>query len=120
MKAEASGILEMGRGAIMERANYEMQKIVENILDENTKAESKRVLTLKLTFSPSGDRSKISVEAQAASKLAPLTGIMVGLCVGRSGGEYYAKEMSAEIPGQLSIDDPDEASLKLNKAANLK
>ena len=34
---KAKSILEMARGAIMERVDYEMAKIIENILDENTR-----------------------------------------------------------------------------------
>lgn len=32
-------ILDMGRGAFKERVDYEMQKVIDNILDLNTNAE---------------------------------------------------------------------------------
>ena len=46
---EAKSVLEMARGAIAERADYEMDRIIKNILDPNTKAEKKRTLTPKAT-----------------------------------------------------------------------
>ena len=36
-------IIDMAHGAFKERADYEMAKILENILDPNTKAEKKRL-----------------------------------------------------------------------------
>ena len=35
-------ILEMSMGAILERVDYEMGKVMDNILDPNTKATAKR------------------------------------------------------------------------------
>ena len=52
-------ILEMARGALMERANYELERIVENILDPNTPAAKKRKLTVTLELLPDEDRRMI-------------------------------------------------------------
>lgn len=41
-------ILQMARGAIMERADYEMTHLMENILDPNTAATAKRFLEEQL------------------------------------------------------------------------
>lgn len=45
-------ILEMAHGAILERVDYEMAKILDNILDANTEATAKRRMTLTLIFAP--------------------------------------------------------------------
>ena len=50
-KMTGESILQMGRGAFAERADYEMRKVIDNILDPNTKATAKRKITLK------GDKS---------------------------------------------------------------
>ena len=39
MDQASKGILEMARGAFIERADYEMMRLVENIIDPNTKAQ---------------------------------------------------------------------------------
>jgi len=49
-------ILQMARGAIMERADYEMSRLLANILDPNTSATAKRKLTLTLELKPDDDR----------------------------------------------------------------
>lgn len=48
MERSTKSILEMARGAILERVDYEMAKILDNILDANTKATAKRKMTLTL------------------------------------------------------------------------
>lgn len=44
-KMTRESILQMGRGAFAERADYEMRKVIDNILDLNTKATAKRKIT---------------------------------------------------------------------------
>lgn len=47
MKRNEKSIIQMAKGAIEERIDYEMTKIVENIRDESTKATAPRELTVK-------------------------------------------------------------------------
>lgn len=54
-------ILQMARGAIQERADYEMARILANIMDANTSATVKRKLTLTLELKPDDTRQNISV-----------------------------------------------------------
>ena len=67
---QEKSILEMGRGAIMERADYEMRAMIRNILDPNTSAKAARKLNITLTFKPGDDRQTIVVECVAKSTLA--------------------------------------------------
>ena len=53
-------ILEMARGAITERVDYEMGRVLQNILDPNTKAYAKRKITLTVEFLPDDERQTIS------------------------------------------------------------
>lgn len=68
---DKKSILEMARGAIMERVNYDMNAVIENILDPNTKATAKRKLTLTLEFTPDDKRETIMVSATSKQSLAP-------------------------------------------------
>ena len=52
-------ILQMARGAIQERADYEITKILDNILDPNTSATAARKLTITLTLKPDDTRQTI-------------------------------------------------------------
>lgn len=42
MNQNRDSILQMARGAFIERVDYEMAKVIQNILDPNTKATAKR------------------------------------------------------------------------------
>lgn len=43
---QRDSIMSMARGAFEERVDYEMDKVIQNILDPNTKATAKRKITL--------------------------------------------------------------------------
>lgn len=74
-KPDTKSILEMAHGAIMERTDYEMKKVLDNILDPNTKAAKKRTLTVTLELLPDDDRKQIQVKATSKSKLEPTNAV---------------------------------------------
>jgi len=45
-------ILEMGRGGFLEQVDFGMAKVIDNILDPNTKATDKREITITLFSIP--------------------------------------------------------------------
>lgn len=49
---DKKSILEMSMGAILERVDYEMGKVMDNILDPNTKATAKRKISVTLELTP--------------------------------------------------------------------
>ncbi len=98
-------ILEMSRGAILERADYEMGKVIDNILDINTKPTAKRKLTITLELVPSSDRRTVTVNTTAKSTLCPTDPVTTSLCISGnpSTGEMEVVEMVAQVPGQVSM-----------------
>ena len=69
---DKKSILEMSMGAILERVDYEMGRVLENILDPNTKATAKRKITVGLELVPSADRKTITVLTTAKAALGKL------------------------------------------------
>lgn len=118
---KAKSILEMGRGAIMERVDYEMAKVIENILDENTKATGVRELTVKIKLTPDDKREVIKVDTVASSKLQPTNSIVTALYLGKDqNGNIGAVEMVPQIPGQTfanGTEQEEPAKLKMIKTA---
>ena len=118
---KAKSILEMGRGAIMERVDYEMAKVIENILDENTKATGVRELTVKIKFTPDDKREVIKVDTVASSKLQPTNSIVTALYLGKDqNGDIGAVEMVPQIPRQTFANGTEQetpAKLKMIKTA---
>ena len=82
-KKNYDSILRMARGAIEERVDYEMDRVMTNILDPNTKASQKRKITLSIELMPDEDRQQIRVSVTAKSTLAPTNpGDHLPLCDG--------------------------------------
>lgn len=81
MDNTTKSILQMARGAITERADYEMARIIGNIMDVNTKATAKRKLTLTLELVPDDERRNISVSVTAKSTLAATNPVTTSLYI---------------------------------------
>ena len=106
MGEQAKGILEMARGAFMERADYEMSRVVDNILDVNTKATAPRKINLTVTFTPDERRENIAVRFEAKGSLAPTNPAITLLYIAGEGsdGQPQVIEMTPQIPGQMCMD----------------
>lgn len=105
MEMDSKSILEMSQGAILERVNYEMGKVIENILDPNTKPDAKRKLTISLVLTPSADRKTITVNTTAKSSLVATDAVTTGLFITSQpgSGEMVVAEMVPQIPGQYDM-----------------
>ena len=99
-------IIDMARGAIKERVDYEMTRVVENILDPNT-----------LNLKPDDTRQNIAVSCVAKSTLAATNPVTTALYVA---DEESIVEMVPQIPGQLAVDASEQEAppmLKLIQTA---
>lgn len=101
---EAKSVLEMEKGAIAERADYEMTRIIDNIIDPNTRADRKRTLTVTLEFTPDSERKNLRMICVAKSKLEPTNPVATSLYVGHNEhGEFAVVELTPQIPGQINM-----------------
>lgn len=114
---QTKSILEMARGAFMERADYEMARVISNILDANTKATAKRKITITMEFAPDDDRTNISVNFQVKSTLAATNPARTTLYIAgeNSTGEAQVVEMAPQIPGQQAIDGGEQEAAPMLK-----
>ena len=114
---EKKSILQMARGAIEERVDYEMAKVIDNILDLNTSPTAKRKVSLTVEIVPDDLRETLNVRVTAKSTLAPTNPIATSLFVtSDENGEVAAVEMTPQIPGQFMLDGEEQqqpAQLKL-------
>lgn len=102
---ERKNILEMARGAIMERVDVEMDRVIENILDPNTPAKKKRSITLRIDLMPEENRGRVDMKVQCKSTLAPMVDVSTAMCIttGRK-GELLLAELLPQVPGQIDVD----------------
>ena len=115
-KKNYDSILRMARGAIEERVDYEMDRVMTNILDPNTKAAQKRKITLSIELMPDEERQQIRVSVTAKSTLAATNPVATSLYVtGDSNGELVVAEMVPQVPGQMNMDGTQQEAPKLLK-----
>ena len=112
---EKKSILEMSMGAILERVDDEMGKVIDNILDVNTKPTAKRKITVTLELVPSADRKTITVLSTAKSALVPTDPVTTSLFVTTQPGtgEMVVAEMVPQVPGQLDFNGEEQGQPKI-------
>lgn len=109
-------ILRMAQGAIEEKVDYEVSRVIDNILDPNTKPDAKRKITITLEFVPDAERKHISLFASAKSALVPTAAVATAMIITADGnGEMVIAEMVPQIPGQLNMDGTEQAQPKILK-----
>lgn len=107
---QRDSIMSMARGAFEERVDYETDKVIQNILDPNTKATAKRKITL------TDERRTIGVSVTAKSTLAATNPVATALYVTSDGnGELVVAEMVPQVPGQMNMDGTQQEAPKLLK-----
>lgn len=94
-------------GALYEKANDAMQRILENMQDPNTPYKAKRSITIKLGFVQNESRDNTAVDISVETKLAPASPVQTMMAIGKNlkNGEVYAEEYGKQIRGQLSFED---------------
>ena len=115
---QRSSLLQMAKGAIQERVDYEVSRVVDNILDMNTEAKVKRKVTLTIVMVPDDDRQVVKIEASAKSTLAPVTPVGTSLVITADGnGEMMLAEIIPQVPGQISMTGEVQEAPKILKIA---
>lgn len=118
-KETRKSILDMAMGAIKERADYEMARVIDNIQDINVPATGKRKLIIEVELAPDALREKIGVTSTVKSKLVPTAPIGTMLySAPDENGEVVFKEMTMQTPGQYDMfggKQAEPAQLKLVK-----
>ena len=113
-----SSLLQMAKGAIQERVDYEVSRVVDNILDMNTEAKVKRKFVLTIVMVPDEDRQVVKIEASAKSTLAPVVPVGTSLVITADGnGEMILAEIVPQVPGQMSLTGEVQEAPKILKIA---
>lgn len=79
-------ILQMTKEAVHERVDQEIAKAVDNILDVNTEAKTKRKITLIIEMKPEDERRGVSMAITAQAILAPASPVTTNVLIG---GDKY-------------------------------
>lgn len=109
-------------GALSERLNTDLQKVLENIADPNTDGKKKRKLTLTITFNADESRDVVITNVVSKLTLAPAHAIEAKLLMDLDGkGKVTGAELKSGVKGQTFIDEQGDVSDDQgNKIINLK
>ena len=103
MENQKTTFLELGRGAMLERFDYELDRIVDNILDPNTPATKPRKITLTITLTPDAERQQIAHSVVVKSTLQATNPISGATAIVKRGDQMSLVELVPQIPGQTDI-----------------
>lgn len=96
-------------GAVSEKFNNEMQRVLDNIADPNTDFKKARKVTLVVTLKANENRNLANVSVEAKSIIAPPQPIGTELLIDMdANGKVTGAELKSGIPGQMYVDDNGE------------
>ncbi|MCI8925229.1 MAG: hypothetical protein HFI45_14750 [Lachnospiraceae bacterium] len=103
---ELLNLNEIADGALQEKINAAMRKVLENMQDPNTPYKVKRGITVKLGFTQTESRGDAVVDVSVETKLAPASPLQTMMSIGKDlrSGEVYAEEYGKQVKGQMSLD----------------
>ena len=98
-----TNFLEIGRGAMLERFDYELDRIVDNIIDPNTPATKPRKIQMTITLTPDAERKHIRHEVIVKSTPQPTNPIIGATAIISGNGNVSLVELVTQIPGQYDV-----------------
>lgn len=93
-------------GALAEKVNTELSRVLDNIADPNTDPEKKRSITITMTISGDENREVLNTSVLTKSKLVPSKEVQTKLLMGADKqGNMIGKELRSGAKGQMFIDN---------------
>ena len=104
---ELLSLQEIAGGALQDKVNVAMNKVLDNMQDPNTPWKNKRQISIKIAFSQNEERDDTAVEVSVETKLAPVSPVVTRMSIGKDlkTGENFANEYGKQVKGQMSISD---------------
>lgn len=96
---------ELMDGALTERFNYEMARVLNNVFDPNTDPKAKRQIQIVIDIMPNERRDAAGFRVDVKSKTAPPVAVTQTVFLSQDDdGRVTATEMTSQVPGQISMD----------------
>lgn len=101
---------EFAGGALQEKFDDAMDKVLANMLDPNTPWKNKRKIMIEISMGQNEDRNDMSTEISVVLKLAPVKPINTRMSFGKNlrTGEIFVEEYGSQCRGQMTMDDYQE------------
>jgi len=110
----------LGHGAAAELFAVELERLVANVADPNTKADAVRSVTLRLKVKPNKDRSFCAAEISCESKLTAVQPFETQLFVGMDKGKAVASEYNPQqMPITVTNDEGDKVDVRTGQVLSM-
>lgn len=95
---------ELMDGALTERFNYEMERVLNNVFDPNTNPKAKRQIQIVIDIVPNERRDAAEFKIDVKSKTAPPVAVAQTVFLAMDDhGNVTATEMTNQVPGQIDM-----------------
>lgn len=95
---------ELMDGALTERFNREMDRVLENVFDPNTDPKAKRQIQIVIEIAPNETRDAARFKVDVKTKIAPPVAIsQICFLYQDDEGNVTAAEVTREVPGQIDM-----------------
>ena len=109
MERQIKKLDELMDGAMTERFNRELDRVLNNVLDPNTSPKAKRQIQIIFDVIPNERRDAAEFKTDVKSKLAPAMAISQTVFLRQDDeGRVTATEITKEVPGQVSMDGTEQ------------
>lgn len=96
---------ELMDGALTERFNMEMERVLGNVFDPNTNPKAKRQIQIVIDIAPNERRDAAEFKVDVKSKIAPPVAIAQTVFLHQDdNGNVTATEITKEVPGQIDME----------------
>ena len=96
---------ELMDGALTERFNYEMTRVLQNVFDVNTDPKFKRQIQIVIDIKPNERRDAAEFRVDVKSKIAqPIAVTQTVMLYQDDTGNVTATEITNQVPGQIDMD----------------
>ena len=94
-------------GALQEKFDDAMEKVLVNMTDPNTPWKNKRKIVVEVSFEQNEDRDDSTVNVSVVPKLAPVKPVSTRMAIGKdlATGDVFAEEYGSQCRGQMTLDD---------------
>lgn len=99
---QVNSILDFADGSVIKRINYEIQKILENVVHPNTD-EKPRKLTIEIQITPQNDRRTVSLKTTVKKVLRPTSSVQTQMVFQSMDGEMRSYEVTGIPDGQQDL-----------------
>lgn len=99
---KVESIIDFGGGEIVDRINFEMAKVIENINNPNTD-EKPRKLTIEVKLTPKNNRKTIEMQTSVKAKVSPINSVSTAMVIQQDDTKMVAFEADGLGDGQVDI-----------------